>query len=120
MSKSKYHPSPAEVEALLADAAHFLAESMFELTTKYKGLEKEVAAMMVHQLGGYISICTKNPQEALVEAANALGNTNYGAIRAAHFGYQTLGVDGAKNLQKPTDNLVQMGDPRQQRRKTDD
>ncbi len=113
MSESKYHPSPAVRDALLEDAARFLAEMMFEVTTKYKGLEKEVAVLMTNQLGAYISICTKNPGEALVEAANHLGNTDFGAIRAAHFGYQTLGVGEAKRVKRPESaNVVQLGDPR--------
>ncbi len=113
MSESKYHPSVEKRAEMLEKLAQFLAKSMFKITTDYKGLEKEAAEMMIAQLGGYISICTKNPQQALAEAANTLGNTDFGAIRAAHFGYQTLGVETAKPLIKPTSNVVQMGDPRQ-------
>lgn len=119
MSESKYHPSPEKKEELLEDAARFLAEMMFEITTKYRGIEKDVAGLMTNQLGAYISICTKNPQEALVEAANHLGNTDFGTIRAAHFGYQTLGVGAPKKLKRPGASVVQLGDPRA-RGKTDD
>ncbi len=119
MSESKYHPSVEAKEALLADAAQFLAEAMFEITTKYRGLEREIAGLLTNQLGAYISICTNAPQQALADAANHLGNTDFGAIRAAHFGYQTLGMDSAKKIKRPTGNVVQIGDPRN-RGKTDD
>lgn len=119
MSESKYHMTPEKREQILDDAATFLAEMMFEITTKYKGLEKDIGAMLVHQTGAYISICAKNPQEALVEAANALGNTDYGRIRAAHYGYATLGKAATKPLVKPSGDVVQLGDPRN-RRRTDD
>ncbi len=106
MSESKYHPSVEAKEALLSDAAQFLAEAMFEITTKYRGLEREIAGLLTNQ-------------QALADAANHLGNTDFGAIRAAHFGYQTLGMDSAKKIKRPTGNVVQIGDPRN-RGKTDD
>jgi hypothetical protein len=120
MSESKYHPSPAAREAKLEEIAKFLAEVMYQLTTDFKGYEKEIGQLLTNQLGAYISICTKNPGEALVEAANHLGNTDFGAFRAAHFGYSTLGATGTQRVARqrgaeiltPDDNVHHIGDPR--------
>lgn len=107
-------------EQILDIAAQSLAKFMFHMITHFKGHEREIAAMMTNQLGAYIAISTKNPQAALAEAADHLGNIDFGAIRAAHFGYATLGVDSPKELKKPNASVVlQMGDPRH-RRPTDD
>lgn len=120
MSESKYHPSPEQQAQKLDEVARLLAETMFQLTTDFKGLEKEIASILTNQLGAYISICTKSPQEALAEAANRLGNTDFGAIRAAHFGYSTLGATGTQIVSRrrndkvlnEDDNVLQIGDPR--------
>ncbi len=113
-------PRQPTKEEVLDIAAQSLAKFMLHVVTHFKGCEREVAQMMTNQLGAYIAISTKNPQAALAEAADHLGNYDFGAVRAAHFGYATLGVDAPTELKKPNNSVVlQMGDPRH-RRKSDE
>lgn len=103
-------------DEILDAAARDLAELMFHITTEYKGYEPEIAALMTNQLGAYIAICAKNPQAAIDEAADHLRSTDYGRIRAAHFGYATLGVSCTKEIERPKGDVLFMGDPRERKR----
>ncbi len=106
-------------EEKLDEAARMLAEFMYGLTIDFKGLEREIAMMMTAQLGGYVAVVSKKPKEAIEACAKNLLKTDYNAIRAAHFGYQTLGVDSPREVDRPSGTLVQMGDPRQRRKDSD-
>lgn len=106
---------PMSKEEILNACARDLAEMMFHITTEYKGHEADIGALLTNQLGAYIAICAKDPQAALAEAAEHLKSTDYSQIRAAHYGYATLGVNGTKTIQKP-ENVLFMGDPRERRR----
>lgn len=79
-------------DEVLDELATFLGETMLELTTTFKGLEKEVAYSLANQLGAYISIVSKDPPKALAAIAKRIIETDHNALRAAHFGYTTLGV----------------------------
>lgn len=94
-----------------------LAEMAYYISTEYKGLEKEVARLMAHQLGAYVAIVSKNPSAALVAVAKMVSDHDYGTTRAEHFGY-TLGVDGTHKpaVQKPNfGQVVQLGEFKERR-----
>ncbi len=103
-------------EEILDQAAQDMSEFMFHITTAYKGHEPDVAGMLVSTIGAYLSICAKRPQEILDDAAEQLRKTDHGRIRAAHFGYATLGVDKPVPVKPPEGNVFKIGDPRQRRK----
>lgn len=91
-------------DEVLDSLATFLGEMMLELTTTYKGHEKDVAYALATQLGAYIAIVSRTPDKALGAVAKRILETDYAALRAAHFGYTTLGVTAPV---APRDNSVE-------------
>ncbi len=76
-----------------ADAiAKDMSEFMFHLTMAYKGHERFVAEMLTNSLCAYTAIAAKDPRAALRQTARAILKFNFSQIRAAHFGYKTLGM----------------------------
>ncbi len=85
-----------------------LAECMFGLIRNYPGHEAEIARLMTAQLGSYIAVATKEPQQALVFYANRLAHFDWGTVRSDYFA-NTLGVDGTRAAPKPLAEVRSIG-----------
>ncbi len=77
-----------------------LAQGMFKILNDFPGHEAEVARLMAAQLGSFIAVTSKKPQEALIFYANRLAHFDWQTVRTDYFA-NTLGVTNTRPASSP-------------------